>query len=76
MFTLRLIASFNHFSTIFFLTEGGPGGASETMSIFIFRKFWKEYDVGYAAAASVANMLMMYIIWSIYSFLRVRLFGE
>jgi ABC-type sugar transport system permease subunit len=46
------------------------------MSIFIFRKFWKEYDVGYAAAASVANMLMMYIIWSIYSFLRVRLFGE
>jgi multiple sugar transport system permease protein len=76
MFTLRLIASFNHFSTIFFLTEGGPGGASETMSIFIFRKFWKEYNVGYAAAASMANMLMMYIIWSIYSFLRVRLFGE
>ncbi|MBC7090868.1 MAG: sugar ABC transporter permease [Nitrososphaeria archaeon] len=76
MFTLRLIASFNHFSTIFFLTEGGPAGSSETMPIFIFRRFWKEYDLGYAAAASITNMALMYIIWSSYSFLRGKLLGE
>lgn len=76
MLTLRIIASFNHFSTIYFLTGGGPGGASETLPLFIFRKFWLEYDAGLAAAISVLNMGLMFFIWSLYSFVRVRLFGK
>jgi multiple sugar transport system permease protein len=75
MFTLRMIASFNHFSTIFFLTGGGPGGATETLPLFIYKTFWLEYDAGSAAAASVLNMIMMYVVWSLYSSIRRRLFG-
>jgi multiple sugar transport system permease protein len=40
------------FDSIFILTGGGPGFATETASLFIYRTAFRFYDFGYAAVLS------------------------
>lgn len=47
--TIDLLRVFDH---IFILTEGGPGFATETLSLYIYRTAFRFSNFGYAAAMS------------------------
>jgi multiple sugar transport system permease protein len=49
---LRAMDLLRVFDSIFILTGGGPGFATETASLFIYRTAFRFYDFGYAAVLS------------------------
>ena len=49
---LRTMDLLRVFDQIFILTEGGPGFATETVSLYIYRTAFRFFDFGYAAAMS------------------------
>jgi multiple sugar transport system permease protein len=59
---LRGIDIVTMFTSIFIITGGTPGGATETMSYFIYRTGFKRFDFGYASAASVLLLALTVII--------------
>ncbi|HHV62248.1 MAG TPA: sugar ABC transporter permease [Firmicutes bacterium] len=60
MFTLRM------FDKIFILTEGGPGNATSTLSIYLYKKFFYFFDVGYASAVAWLLVIITALIGFIY----------
>jgi multiple sugar transport system permease protein len=57
--TMDLLRVFDH---IFILTEGGPGFATETLSLYIYRTAFRFSNFGYAAAMSFVLLLITNII--------------
>lgn len=66
---LRTMDLLRVFDQIFILTEGGPGSATETISLYIYRTAFRFGDFGYAAAMS----FVLLIITNIISLLYIRL---
>ena len=50
---IRTIDALKAFDTIFVITQGGPGTASETLNIFLYLQAFQFYKIGYASAISV-----------------------
>jgi multiple sugar transport system permease protein len=46
------IESFNIFEAIFAMTEGGPGGSTNTLLYYIYTEAFKSYRMGYASSIS------------------------
>src|SRR5207245_11567186 len=46
------------FDQIFILTQGGPGFATETVSLYIYRTAFRFFNFGYAAAMSFAGLAL------------------
>jgi multiple sugar transport system permease protein len=59
---LRGIDIVTMFTSVFIITGGTPGGATETMSYFIYRNGFKRFDFGYASAASVVLLVATVIL--------------
>ncbi|HVF48906.1 MAG TPA: sugar ABC transporter permease [Pyrinomonadaceae bacterium] len=59
---LRTMDLLRVFDQIFILTEGGPGFATETISLYIYRAAFRFSDFGYAAAMSFVLLLLTNII--------------
>jgi len=57
--TMDLLRVFDH---IFILTEGGPGFATETLSLYIYRTAFRFSNFGYAAAMSFALLVITNLI--------------
>jgi multiple sugar transport system permease protein len=55
---LRAMDLFRIFDQIFILTQGGPGSATETVSLFIYRTAFRFSNFGYAAAMSFAALMV------------------
>ena len=49
---LRTFDLLRLFDQVFILTQGGPGFATETISLYIYKTAFRFYDFGYAAALS------------------------
>ncbi|WP_308797754.1 carbohydrate ABC transporter permease [Agromyces silvae] len=58
----RLIDLFRIFDVIFVMTSGGPSGATETISYFIYRQGIQYFDVGYAASLGLVLALITVLI--------------
>jgi multiple sugar transport system permease protein len=54
------------FDQVFILTEGGPGFATETISLYIYRTAFRFSDFGYAAAMSFVLLVVTNIISAFY----------
>jgi multiple sugar transport system permease protein len=63
---LRTMDLLRAFDQIFILTEGGPGFATETISLYIYRSAFRFSDFGYAAAMSFVLLLVTNIISALY----------
>lgn len=50
---IRSIDALKAFDTIYVITQGGPGQASETINIFLYLQAFAFYNVGYASAVVV-----------------------
>lgn len=59
---LRGIDITTMFANVFIMTQGTPGGATETISYFIYRIGFKTFNFGYASAASVVMLVLTVII--------------
>ena len=57
--TMDLLRVFDH---IFILTEGGPGFATETLSLYIYRAAFRFSNFGYAAAMSFVLLIITNLI--------------
>ena len=55
--TMSSINAFQIFDAPYVLTEGGPGDASRTISMYIYEVAFKRYEMGYAATISVFLLL-------------------
>jgi len=60
--TIRGIDITTMFANVFVMTQGTPGGATETMSYFIYRQGFRMFNFGYASAASVLMLILTIII--------------
>jgi multiple sugar transport system permease protein len=60
--TLRGIDITTMFTNVYIMTQGSPGGATETMSFFIYRQGFRTFNFGYASAASVLMLVMTVVI--------------
>lgn len=63
---LRTMDLLRVFDQIFILTEGGPGFATETISLYIYRAAFRFSDFGYAAAMSFVLLILTNIISLLY----------
>lgn len=59
---LRGIDITTMFANVFIITKGGPGGATETISFFIYRLGFKTFNFGYASAASVIMLVLTIVM--------------
>jgi len=58
---IRLIDSLKIFDAIFIMTNGGPGNATEVLSLHIYRTGLPFMNVGYAAAMSYLFLIMVIV---------------
>ena len=70
---IRLIEASKIMDTVYVLTSGGPGTATETSSFYIFIKGLREFQFGYSAALSFTYLIIMIISLTIIAKVLVRL---
>ncbi len=59
---LRGIDITTMFASVYIMTQGTPGGATETISYFIYRQGFRTFNFGYASAASVIMLIATIIV--------------
>lgn len=57
----RAIQAFAIFDLVYVMTGGGPGGSTETVSIYVYQTYMRYLDFGYGAAISVAMVFFFAI---------------
>jgi multiple sugar transport system permease protein len=55
---IRVMDAFRIFDTIYILTGGGPGNATESVSTFAYRVAFQYFNTGYASALSYLTFLL------------------
>ncbi|KAM3101912.1 carbohydrate ABC transporter permease [Phormidesmis sp. 146-12] len=68
----RLAQAFGIFDLISVMTGGGPGGATETVSLYIYATVMRYLDFGYGAALVVVTFLLLVLVVAIASFFLTR----
>ncbi|HLB80986.1 MAG TPA: sugar ABC transporter permease, partial [Dongiaceae bacterium] len=63
---LRGIDAFKEFDKVFILTGGGPGSATELLSIYAYRVNFKNWDLGYGAVCAFMVYLVVLILCSVF----------
>ena len=63
---LRTIFIFKIFDPVFVITEGGPGVATESLSLFTYYIGMKHFDIGYAMSAGVIQIIFMIILANVF----------
>ncbi|SHH10749.1 carbohydrate ABC transporter permease [Cognatishimia maritima] len=59
---LRLVECFKIFDLIFIMTSGGPGVATETISLFLYKKTFADLDWAYVGAVGLAVLIVLSLI--------------
>lgn len=67
----RTLDAFRVFDLIFVLTGGGPGGATETMSIYAYKTIFGQTNFGYGSVV----VMIMFVCVAIIAIIFVRLLG-
>jgi raffinose/stachyose/melibiose transport system permease protein len=72
MLMMTSIWSFLTFDYIWILTQGGPAGASEVLSVLVYKNAFQRFEAGYAAAIGLTMSLLVGFVISIFLVLRKR----
>ena len=59
---IRVIENFKIFDTLYIMTGGGPGVATETISVYIYKVTTQDLIWGYVAAIALAILIVLSII--------------
>jgi multiple sugar transport system permease protein len=57
----RIVQAFAIFDLVWVMTGGGPGGATETISVYTYQTYMRYLDFGYGSAIAVATVAMLAI---------------
>jgi multiple sugar transport system permease protein len=71
---IRLIEASKMSDSVYVLTSGGPGSATETPGYYLYIRGLKEQQTGYSGALSITYLVLMIITLTIVSALLVRAF--
>jgi len=63
---LRIIDAFKVFDTIFLLTGGGPGTATESVSLFTYKMVFDFWNLGAATATAVVVWIMFFAFSNVF----------
>ena len=69
---LRSVDAFKIFDKVYALTGGGPGLATETLSLYVYRLGFRFFDVGAASAAAIIMVMISGVLAMIYAVRLVR----
>jgi len=69
---MSLIWTFNNFGLIYVMTGGGPNGASDILTTYVYKNAFQRFDFGYASALSV----FLFVVVAVASLLYVRALGK
>jgi multiple sugar transport system permease protein len=69
----RFAQAFGIFDLIAVMTGGGPGGATETVSLYVYATVMRYLDFGYGAALVVVTFVLLVLAVAIASFLLSKL---
>lgn len=64
---IRVIECFKIFDTLFIMTGGGPGVATETISVYIYKIATQDLVWGYVAAIALAILIVLSVacVWAL-----------
>lgn len=71
---IRLIEASKIMETVYVLTSGGPGTATETTGYYIYIRGLRDFEIGYASAASLVYLVIMIVALTVIAKLLVRTF--
>jgi multiple sugar transport system permease protein len=70
-FTLTVLLStiwaFNSFDTIWLLTEGGPSGATDTLTTYVYKATFQAFNLGKAASIAVCMFMTLFAFVLLYA---------
>jgi raffinose/stachyose/melibiose transport system permease protein len=72
MILMTTIWSFLTFDYIWILTQGGPAGASEVMSVLVYKEAFRNFNAGYASALGLTMSFFVGCVIAIFQVLRRR----
>ncbi len=64
---IRLIEASKIMETVYVMTSGGPGTATETSSYYIYIRGLRDFQIGYSAALSLTYLVIMIVSLTIIS---------
>jgi len=69
---IRMIDALKAFDTIFVITSGGPGTASETINIYLYLQAFSFYNIGYASAVTIVFFILIIVLTLVLLYLRQK----
>ena len=63
---IRTMDAFREFDKIFIMTNGGPGTATQTLPIFLYRSGFQDFNMGFSAATGVIMLIIVTVVSSFY----------
>lgn len=69
---LRAMAEVQTFEQIYGLTRGGPGGATKTLALYAFERFFQQLRYGYGSAVNIVLLLVTIAIGGVFAWLLYR----
>ena len=63
---LSLIWNFQHFETIYVMTQGGPAKATTTFSVAVYQTAFQAFDLGRAGALGILWMVLLSLVVVVY----------
>jgi multiple sugar transport system permease protein len=63
---IRTMDAFREFDKIFIMTGGGPGTATQTLPIFLYRAGFQDFNMGFSAATGVVMLIIVTIVSAFY----------
>jgi multiple sugar transport system permease protein len=67
---MRFIDAFKVFDTIYVMTNGGPGVATEMLPNFIYQQALNYFDAGYSSAIAIMFIIIMTLLCLVFSSVR------
>jgi multiple sugar transport system permease protein len=58
----RMVQAYGIFDLVHVMTGGGPGGATETVSLYAYQNYFRYLDFGYGSAIAVQGVLIAILL--------------
>jgi len=72
----RTMDAFKLFDLVYTLTNGGPGDASETTSLYLYRLAFAQFDTGQACALAYMMLVIIIALSNLYVRILVKVKGD
>ena len=74
--TLAFISAMKGFGTVWAMTQGGPGYASELVAVYVWRTAFQSAAIGKAAAAGISMAILVVVLSTLFNKWRDRLAAQ